>query len=268
MKSGAKSAMAIGSAGSGRGGAPAIGGTETAKTHRRAFVQRDGFEANNDLVARAQKGGADGKAAMDELVRLNMGLIYKCTRRAVGPRVRSRGEVEEFISVGVMAFMRAVSRFDLSRGTRLSTYATMAIIRDVRGASLEDLTVKVPDVRGRVRDRERLTAAREISRQTVSLGSALRGTKSLVVADAFGDDRGKAQGEMFDELHRREAAGLVRARMHEHLDARERLVVQMRMRGRTLEEVGEVLGVCKERVRQMYKGSLRVLRAEMGEGSA
>jgi RNA polymerase sigma factor (sigma-70 family) len=258
---------AVGLAGSGRGSAPAVGDKEEAKTHRKVFSRRDGFDGNNALIARAQAGGADGKAAMDELVGLNMGLIYSCTRRAVGERVRSRGEVDEFISVGVMAFMRAVLRIDLSRQTRLSTYAKVVIERDVRGAMLEDLTVRVPDHRARWRDYERLEAARMISRRTVSLGAVVRGTDSVRMGDAIGHDGGKAQEEMFEELHRREAAGLVRGRMHERLDARERTVVQMRMRGSTLEDVRAEVGVSKERVRQMQEKALRVLR-EGGERNA
>jgi RNA polymerase primary sigma factor len=151
-----------------------------------------------------------------QIVRANLRLVVSIAKRQPGPR----DELFERVSDGNYVLLRAVERFDYSRGHKFSTYATWAIrnqfARDFRG---------------------------EARRRTQSL---LGHDEDLVDPRADDLERSDVEGR------RHEAC----ARLVDRLDDRERRIIVGRFGiggapVRTLKQIGAELGITRERVRQL-----------------
>jgi RNA polymerase primary sigma factor len=237
------------------------------------------------LSARIQEGD---QAAWEELVRCNLRLVVSIARRYVG-----RGlEFADLVQEGNLGLMRAARGFDAAFGTKFSTYATwwirQAIGRAISSkASLIRLPVHAADEERILNGaRERLQAAigREPSIEELSrfVGKSAREVTDVLTArkavvsydapvgpeeddslsDLLGADAAEADME---ELFAEEALkGSVRGLLAE-LPERERYVVERRYgldggRCATLAEIGEEVGVTRERARQIQNAALRRLR--------
>lgn len=89
-----------------------------------------------DLIRRAQEGD---KAACEQLVTENAGLIWSVARRFIG-----RGtESDDLYQLGCLGFIKAVEGFDLEFGTQFSTYAVPKIAGEIRRFLRDDGAVKV-----------------------------------------------------------------------------------------------------------------------------
>lgn len=171
---------------------------------------------------------SDATEARNLLVRHNLRLVASIAKK----NVKDPAELFERISEGNAALMRSVEKFDYSRGFKLSTYATWAIRKALAGRYRKLATR---------RDRFPPTAP-ELLDGCVSE----RGIPSLM--------------ERESELMNRQIYELV-----EQLDSRDRDVLAMRFGlddtpARTLHDVGEQIGVSKERVRQIEQRALQRLR--------
>ncbi len=143
----------------------------------------------------------------------------------------------ELVSEGNMALFRTVDNFDYSRGFKFSTYASWAIMKSL---------------------------ARRLPDQVLSRG------RTHFEADydlrSIPDRRVDPMAQEAAQTRRHEQVAKLLAR----LDPRERQVLCCRFglqgdqRPMTLQATGRVLGVCKERVRQLESRALAKLRIEMG----
>ena len=89
-----------------------------------------------EWIALAQAGDRE---AMERLVEANTGLIWSVARRFQG-----RGtEMDDLYQLGCLGFLKAVEGFDLSYGTRFSTYAVPKITGEIRRFLRDDGAVKV-----------------------------------------------------------------------------------------------------------------------------
>jgi RNA polymerase primary sigma factor/RNA polymerase sigma factor len=167
-------------------------------------------------------------ATKNQLVRANLRLVVSIAKRHVGPSQN----FFELVSDGNMSLMRAVEKFDYSRGNKFSTYASWAIMKNYART--------IPDEH-RLHDRFRTSQAEMFA--------------------ATEDDR--------DDPFELEAAQTQReakvAKMLECLDEREQKIIVRRFGLRhgeelTLKEVGAEMGVTKERVRQIEARALSKLR--------
>jgi RNA polymerase primary sigma factor len=163
-------------------------------------------------------------------------LLVKCNMRLVASIAKQHsasGEnLFELISDGNMSLLRAVEKFDYARGFKFSTYATWAIRKNFARS--------IPDEK---HHRERYLTGHE----------ELFETKP--------DTRSDEQ-EMLSSVE--QAAHKVN-RLLEYLDPREREIVRMRAgldgsEPRTLEDIGKVMGITKERVRQLNVRTMKKLR--------
>lgn len=166
----------------------------------------------------------------NEIMRANLRLVV-----SIAKRYASRSQsLFDLVSDGNMSLMRAVEKFDFSRGFKFSTYATWAIVKNFART--------LPNEQ---RHRARFRTSRD------------------ELLDLAGDERG---GQFGEESMHREREGQV-AKMLEYLDDREREIVRWRFgldenqEPMTLHEVGEALGVTKERVRQIETRALAKLRS-------
>jgi RNA polymerase primary sigma factor len=172
--------------------------------------------AELDVIERIQE---DALAVKNQLIRANLRLVVSIAKRHVGPS----NNFFELVSDGNMSLIRAVEKFDFSRGNKFSTYASWAIMKNFART--------IPEENFR---RDRFVTGHEDMFETA--------------ADNRTDER-----EYENAVKRmREAIKAMLGR----LDDRERRIIISRygLNGateQTLEQLGRQLGITKERVRQL-----------------
>ena len=80
------------------------------------------------------------KAAREQLVRENMGLVYAVVQRFAG---RRSCEKEDLIQIGSIGLMKAIDRFDLTYEVCFSTYAVPMIVGEIRRFLRDDGMIRV-----------------------------------------------------------------------------------------------------------------------------
>jgi len=168
-------------------------------------------------------------AVKNQLICANLRLVVSVAKRHVGP-LRS---LFELISDGNMCLLRAVERFDFTRGNKFSTYATWALIKNF---------------------------ARTIPEQNYMLNSFMTGVDELIA------ETGDNAVEVTDEKELAAAIRHMLSRVLGKLSDRERTVIVSRFgigtsdHPKTLEEVGSIFGLTRERIRQIEARALKKLR--------
>lgn len=251
-------------------------------------------EVEHELAVRVQQGD---EAAVKELVEANL-------RHAIAVAIQYRGyglRLADLVSEGSVGLMMAVRKFDPERGTRFVTYAgywIRAYILDfiVRSTSLVGggsgaLRTKLffrlrreraraasllddPEARTRfVAERLGMTPERiaELSQRLdakdVSLDASIHNDSTDTLLDTLVD--GSAAND--ERLHGEERGQALHGKVDEaleHLDPRERFIVESRMMGdeeMSLADIGRKLGVSRERARQLEARAKKKLRRELGD---
>jgi RNA polymerase sigma factor (sigma-70 family) len=165
----------------------------------------------------------------DQLISSNMRLVVAIAKR----HASQSDNFFELLSDGNMSLIRAVEKFDYSRGNKFSTYASWAIMKNFARS--------IPEEKRR---KERYVTGHE------------------EMFDLAPDNRSDEQ-EMVSTVEQKKFQV---NRLLEYLDPRERQIVQMRnglenySENMTLEEIGQQLGITKERVRQLNVRIMAKLR--------
>ncbi len=168
-------------------------------------------------------------ATKNLIIRSNLRLVVSIAKRHVG----AVDNFFELVSDGNMSLIRAIEKFDYSRGNKFSTYATWAIMKNFART--------IPDELKR-RDRFR------------SGGDDMFSATEDVRSDVFEQESAQSQRE--EQIHR----------ILGRLDDREQKIIirrfglQRGLEPRTLKEVGAEMGVTKERVRQIEARALSKLK--------
>jgi len=231
----------------------------------------------------------DGIAAYQQFVCANLRLVVSIAKRYAG-----RGlPIMDVIQEGNLGLVRAVEKFDYAIGNKFSTYATWWIRQSIlRGIADSSRIIRIPvhtvekmDKLDRVRrdlmnELGRAPTIEEVADSAqITVAEVIKLAKSdhdtISFGIPIGDDGNTELGDLIEDIdtpqpHESVELDLRHDDIRRKLDTlppRDATVLRLRfgLEGRqalTLDEVGELYGITRERVRQLETRSLRRLRSE------
>jgi RNA polymerase primary sigma factor len=236
------------------------------------------------LAARIKKGD---KKAREHMIKANLRLVVKIARDYEGIGL----PLLDLISEGNIGLMKAVERFDPSKGGKLSTYGSWWIKQSIKRAlANQSKTIRLPvhlvdkiskmrrtamklqEMLGReptdeeLADEMGMTALRvrqmrQAAVRPASLDAPIGDDDSNNFSDVVEDENATSP---YDNLEDKTVVNMLQD-MVKHLDNREATILRFRFgldggSEKTLEEVGVKFGVTRERVRQIQNLALKKLR--------
>ena len=241
-------------------------------------------EEEVELAKAAAKGN---QAAKEKLINHNLRLVVSIAKRYMG-----RGlTLLDLIQEGNMGLIKAVDKYDVSKGFKFSTYATYWIKQAISRAIMDQarnirIPVHIIELMSNIKKAERdfqqahgrepkdaeVAAALNIEVKKVKEAHTwMKDTTSLDIM--VGDDEDTTIGSFIEDesatpaftaIEENDRTAAIR-NILDTLNDREKTVIMRRFgidldRAETLDEIGKELGLSKERIRQIEAAALRKLR--------
>jgi len=253
----------------------------------RAELVRLNGEVDEDTFRELEAVIEDGKAARDHLIKANTRLVVSIAKKYMGRGVHFLDLIQE----GNLGLMKAVEKFDYTRGYRFSTYATWWIRQTItRAIADQGRTIRVPvhmsdrirrlykvarqleQENGRKPTPEEIAAKMDLEPRKVQWMLKVS-WRPMSLERPVGEEEASELGSFIEDRTtppppQSAYQNLLREKVEEVLStltAREARILRLRFglqngRSYTLEEVGQKFGLTRERIRQIEGKALRRLR--------
>ena len=242
-------------------------------------------EEEISLAQGVERGSLEAKA---KLTKSNLRLVVSIAKKYMGRGMSFLDLIQE----GNKGLIRAVEKYDWTKGFKFSTYATWWIRQAITRAIADQArTIRIPvhmveTINKLIRTQRKLMqdlgreptdeeVAKELDTDAEKVREILKiAQKTTSLETPIGDDEDSLLGDFIpDERQATPYEATSKQLMHENLEEalaslteREGKVLRMRFglldngKALTLEEVGKVFGVTRERIRQIESKALRKLR--------
>ncbi|MBG88435.1 MAG: RNA polymerase subunit sigma [Verrucomicrobiales bacterium] len=240
-----------------------------------------------ELADRIKNGD---NVARERMIKANLRLVVKIAREYEGLGL----PLLDLINEGNIGLMRAVDKFDPSKGGKLSTYSSWWIKQQMRRAiTNQSKTIRMPihavekvwNLR-RISDRYQRELGREPSTEELSVETGISRKKIAAMMESsvrpasldapIGDDDSSTRSELIadavadnpaNEFETKNSVSVI-GKLMQDLTPREFRILSLRFgleggEGMTLTKIGEEFGVTRERIRQLQNGALTRLREMM-----
>ena len=264
---------------------------ELAKRIEAGLYAEEKLAANSDLDRKSRREFewiiADGRRAKNHLLEANLRLVVSLAKRYTG-----RGMLFlDLIQEGNLGLIRAVEKFDYTKGYKFSTYATWWIRQAITRAMADQARtnripvhmVEVINKLARVQRQMLQDLGREPTPEELSIELDMTpekvvevqkyGREPISLHTPLGEDGDSEFGDLIEDSEAVVPADavsftLLQEQLHQVLDTlseREAGVVSMRFgltdgQPKTLDEIGKVYGVTRERIRQIESKTMSKLR--------
>lgn len=235
-------------------------------------------DETNELLRRAHAGDRE---ARNRLVESNLKLVLSAVQRFSN----RWGNPDDLFQVGCIGLIKAIERFDIELGLKLSTYAFSLIIGEMRRFLRDSGMVKVTrrvreqavaalkkkeelqNSLGREPTVEEIAAAMQQPKEDVVLAMEAIMEPSSLYDPAYSDGRENiclidqvqdktSESDWLDEMLLRQAM--------EALSAREKKILSLRFfAGKTQVEVSQAVGISQAQVSRIEKGALQRIKTQM-----
>jgi RNA polymerase primary sigma factor len=258
-----------------------------AATARLQCAATDGVELTDTDRRLLERQAADGEVARSTLIQANLRLVVSIAKRYVGRGMQLLDLVQE----GNLGLMRAVEKFDHTKGFKFSTYATWWIRQAItRAIADQSRTIRIPvhmvESMNRVlriqrqmaQELEREPTIDELAERCAMTPERVREIQRIAqdplsLDSPVGEEDDSNLGDFIEDASAEAPDGAATRRLLTEaveealndLTEREQEIVRLRYglldgQARTLEEVGREFGVTRERIRQIEAKTLAKLR--------